>query len=459
MATAAINRLNLQDFLNDRPVGAFQWRVGLLAFIVLLLDGFDIVAIGFIIPSLIDAWHVSRQALGPTLVAALIGLAIGAMAGGPIADRIGRRKVIIGSILFFGVMSFASAFSTGLTMLTILRFLTGLGLGASQPNTGTLISEYAPYRHRSIFVTLTYCGFTVGAALGGFLSAALLATYGWPSILIVGGVVPMLIALLCVFLLPESPRFLTLHPSRHAALCKIVNAMAPGTADANTQFVTNEVVTGQVPFAQIVSRPYVATTLLLWMGIFSTMFTVYLMNSWLPTLIKGVGFSIRDAALIGAMGQVGGVTGNIFIGWAMDKWESHRVVWTVLLVGAVCAIAIGTATMGVTVGLGILTALIFALGLTTNCTNTTWVPLATNYYPTEMRATGTGTMTGAGRIGAISGASMGAVLLSWHFSMGQIFYFLCVPIFIGIVAAYSMERLAKTHPDATTIAAEPTLAH
>jgi AAHS family 4-hydroxybenzoate transporter-like MFS transporter len=247
-------------------------EVGILAFIVLLLDGFDIVAIGFIIPSLIDAWHVTRQALGPTLVAALIGLAIGAMAGGPIADRIGRRKVIIGSILFFGIMSFASAFSTGLTMLTILRFLTGLGLGASQPNTGTLISEYAPYRHRSIFVTLTYCGFTVGAALGGFLSAALLATYGWPSILIVGGVVPMFIALLCVFLLPESPRFLTLHPSRHTALVKI----APGTANPNTEFVSNEVVTGKVPFAQIVSRPYVTTTLLLWMGIFSTMFTVYL---------------------------------------------------------------------------------------------------------------------------------------------------------------------------------------
>jgi AAHS family 4-hydroxybenzoate transporter-like MFS transporter len=143
----------------------------------------------------------------------------------------------------------------------------------------------------------------------------------------------------------------------------------------------------------------------------------------------------------------------------MDRWESHRVVWSVLLVAGVCAIAIGTATMGVTVGLGILTALIFALGLTTNCANTTWVPLATNYYPTEMRATGTGTMTGAGRIGAISGASMGAVLLAWHFSMGQIFYFLCVPILIGVIAAYCMERVAKTHPDSTTVVATPTLAH
>lgn len=442
---SSANTLDVHEFLNNRPIGPFQWRVGILAFIVLILDGFDVVSIGFIIPSLLDSWQVSREAMGPALVAGLVGLAIGAFSGGPLADIFGRRKVIIGSVLLFGIMSLASAFSPNLTVLAIMRFLTGLGLGASQPNTGTLVSEFAPARHRSIFVTLTYCGFTVGAAAGGFLSAALLSSYGWQSILIVGGIVPIFFAALCLFLLPESPSFLTLHPDRHASLVKILNKIVPGVANAETRFISPEVVhvaAPKAPFIQILSKAHLPVTVLLWLGIFSTMLTVYLMNSWLPTLVKDVGFDMKDAALIGAMGQLGGVVGNIFIGWAMDKWESHKVVVSVLLLAAVCAIVIGASTMGAAVSLGLMMALIFALGLTTNCANTTWVPLATGYYPTKIRATGTGWMTGFGRIGAISGASLGAVLLAFHLSMGQIFYFLCVPITLGVIAAYGKLRLS-----------------
>jgi len=436
-------RINLQEFLNNSAVSAFQWRVGLLAFTVLICDGFDIVAIGFILPSLINDWHVTREALGPALVAGLFGLATGAFCGGPIADRIGRRKVIIGSVMFFGIMSFATAWSTSLTMLVIMRFLTGLGLGASQPNTGTLMSEFAPWRHRSVFVTLTYCGFTVGAAAGGFLSAGMLASYGWPSILIVGGIVPMVFAVVYYFWLPESPRFLSLHPERHGDLVKIVNKIEPGKAGPNTEFVNETVVKSKVPFVRIVTPPYLQVTVLLWLGVFCAQVTVYLMNSWLPTLVKDVGFSVGDAALIGAMGQVGGTVGNIFIGWAMDKWEQHRVVCWVLFIGALAAIALGVAAMGVKLSLPILMVMIFIIGLTTNCTHTAWYPMSTNFYPTEMRATGTGWTTFFGRLGGISGASVGAVLLAFHLTMGEIFWFMCLPIGVGIFASFVKGRLMK----------------
>lgn len=444
------NTLDVHHFLNHRHIGGVQLRVAILAFIVLILDGFDVVSIGFIIPALIDSWHVSREALGPVLVSGLVGLAVGAFSGGPIADIFGRRKVIIGSVVLFGIMSLASAYSPNLTVLALMRFLTGLGLGASQPNTGTLVSEFAPARHRSIFVTLTYCGFTVGAAAGGFLSAALLANYGWQSILVVGGIVPIIFAALCIFLLPESPGYLALHPARHARLAALLNKIEPGVADKNTQFITHAETQQQAqpantkaPFLQILSKTHLPVTLMLWLGLFSTMLTVYLMNSWLPTLIKGIGFSIQDAATIGAMGQLGGVVGNIFIGWAMDRWESHKVVVAALLLAAVFAVAIGINTSHDTISIGLMTALIFGLGLATNCANTTWVPLATGYYSTKVRATGTGWMTAVGRLGAISGASAGAILLSFHLSMGQIFYTLCIPVTLGVIAALGKLKLSK----------------
>lgn len=436
-------RLNVQEFLNNSTVGPFQWRVGLLAFTVLICDGFDITCIGFIIPSLIKDWGVTREALGPAVVAGLFGLATGAFCAGPISDRVGRRKVIIGSVFAFGVMSLATAWSTNLAQLVALRFLTGLGLGASQPNTGTLMAEFAPWRHRSVFVTLTYCGFTVGATIGGFLSVGMLTSYGWPSLLMVGGLFPMVFAILYFLFLPESPKFLSLRPERHGELASIINRIAPGTADAETEFVSETVVSSKVPFVRIVTPPYLAVTVLLWIGVFCAQVTVYLMNSWLPTLVKDAGFSVSDAALIGAIGQLGGTIGNIFIGWAMDKWNSHRVLCIVLLVGILSAVAIGLSTMGLTLGLPTLMVMIFVIGLTANCSHTAWYPLSTNFYPTQMRATGMGWVTFFGRLGGISGASIGAVLLAFQLTLGQIFYFLCLPLAVGMVASFLKGRLSE----------------
>ncbi len=447
--------LQLQDFLNHSPVGRLQILTGILAFTVLICDGYDITAIGYIVPSLVPAWNVTREALGPAMVAGLFGLATGAFCGGPIADRIGRRKVIIGSVFFFGVMTLATAWATDLTSLTILRFLTGLGLGASQPNTGTLMSEFAPFRHRSIFVTLTYCGFTVGAAIGGFIAAGLIATHGWQSVLYVGGVVPLILAVLYALWLPESPRFLSMRPERHDELVSIVNRIQPGTAGPNTRFVNEAVVPGKVPFVKIVTPPYLPVTVLLWIGVFSAQVTVYLLNSWLPTLVKGAGFTLADAAMIGAMGQVGGTIGNIFIGWAMDKFEAHRVVVWVLFIGVLTAFAIGLSASGFTLSLPILMVMIFVIGLTANCSHTAWYPMSTNFYPTQVRATGMGWVTFFGRLGGISGASIGAVLLAFHLTLAQVFWFLAIPMGVGMVAAFVKGKItgrAETQIAALTAA-------
>ena len=419
--------LNIREFLDSRAVGSFQWKILLICLTILILDGFDIVAMGFIAPAIVDDWGITREALGPVLSAGLFGLAIGALCGGPLADRYGRRNVIIGSIFFFGVMSLASAWAPDLTALTILRFLTGLGLGASQPNAATLISEYAPKHRRALFVTVVYCGFTIGAALGGFL--------GWHSILVVGGVVPMVFALTLIPILPESARFLALRPERKPDLIAIVNMIAPNAANQTTEFIVDDKVDKKGGAIKLLgSKAHRNVTALLWIGMSMNMLTVYLLNNWLPIMIKDQGFSLSDAAFIGAMMQVGGT-----LGWEMDRWNPHRVMCATLIGAAIVALLIGTQAQSVNA----LIILILILGFFTNSANTGWVALAASHYPTEMRATGTSWMTGVSRFGAIVGASVGAVLLGAHWTFGQVFMFLSLPIFISVVAAYLKGRLSR----------------
>src|SRR6218665_3646702 len=370
------NQLNIQEFLDSRPFAGFQWKILLLCFAILIMDGFDIVAMGFIAPALVADWQIPRQALGPVLSMGLFGLAIGALAGGPLADRFGRRNVIIGSVFFFGLMSLVSAWSPNIEVLSVLRFLTGLGLGASQPNAATLASEYAPKKYRALMVTVVYCGFTLGAAGGGFLASGLIATHGWQSILVVGGVVPMAFAFVLAAVLPESAKFLAVKAGGRKALQRIVNAIVPGAANESAVYVTPEREhAGKGAIKLIVSKPHTLITLSLWVGLFMNLMTVYFLNSWLPIMVKDDGFSLADAAVVGAMLQVGGTLGNIFIGWEMDRWNPHKVMIGTLLGAAVFTICLGNLSPGLT-GLMVLC---FLLGFCINSANTGWTAMAAGY--------------------------------------------------------------------------------
>lgn len=182
--------IDIQAFINEHPFTRYQWMILALCFITVAMDGFDTAIIGFIASDLVQEWGVEKSALGPVMSAALVGLAVGALTAGPLADRIGRKKVLIMSIVVFGGFSLLTAFATSLNQLTLLRFLTGLGLGAAMPNAATLMSEYAPERRRALLVNLMFVGFPMGSSLGGFLSAWMIPHYGWQSVLVLGGVMP-----------------------------------------------------------------------------------------------------------------------------------------------------------------------------------------------------------------------------------------------------------------------------
>ncbi|WP_038822588.1 MFS transporter, partial [Pseudomonas syringae] len=220
----ATGTLDVQAFINAQPLSGYQWRIVALCFLIVFLDGLDTAAMGFIAPALSQEWGIDRASLGPVMSAALIGMVFGALGSGPLADRFGRKVVLVVAVFLFGIFSLASAYSSNIDQLLVLRLLTGLGLGAAMPNATTLLSEYTPERLKSLLVTSMFCGFNLGMACGGFVSAKLIPSMGWHSLPMLGGILPLVLAVVLMVWLPESARFLVV---RNRGAEQIRKVLAP----------------------------------------------------------------------------------------------------------------------------------------------------------------------------------------------------------------------------------------
>jgi len=231
MATES-RALTVNQIIDERPVSRFQATTILLCGLVLLLDGFDTQAMGFLVPPIADELKVPLSAFGPVLSAGLFGLMLGAMGSGPIADRWGRKSAIIVSSFVFGGFSLATASIDSVGTLVLLRFLTGLGLGGAMPNVVSLASEYAPKRLQATLVTLIFVGMGGGAVLASLVGGALIPIWGWRSVFYVGGILPIALALVLLKMLPESVRFLTEKGAEPARIRAIVSRIAPELATA-----------------------------------------------------------------------------------------------------------------------------------------------------------------------------------------------------------------------------------
>ncbi|WEK32018.1 MAG: MFS transporter [Candidatus Pseudomonas phytovorans] len=437
--------LDVQSFINQQPLSRYQWRVVLLCFLIVFLDGLDTAAMGFIAPALSQEWGIDRASLGPVMSAALIGMVFGALGSGPLADRFGRKGVLVGAVLVFGGFSLASAYATNVDQLLVLRFLTGLGLGAGMPNATTLLSEYTPERLKSLLVTSMFCGFNLGMAGGGFISAKMIPAYGWHSLLVIGGVLPLLLAVVLMVWLPESARFLVVRNRGTDKIRKTLAPIAPQVvAEAGSFSVPEQkAVAARSVFAVIFSGTYGVGTMLLWLTYFMGLVIVYLLTSWLPTLMRDSGASMEQAAFIGALFQFGGVLSAVGVGWAMDRYNPHKVIGIFYLLAGVFAYAVGQSLGNITV----LATLVLIAGMCVNGAQSAMPSLAARFYPTQGRATGVSWMLGIGRFGAILGAWSGATLLGLGWNFEQVLTALLVPA--GLAAVAVIVKGFVSHADAT----------
>ncbi|KAF3998818.1 MFS transporter [Glaciimonas immobilis] len=432
--SAPTQTVNVQHFLNDHPFSTFQWLIFALCFLVVLLDGFDTAAIGFIAPSLLKEWGLARPDLAPVLSAALFGLAAGALIAGPMADRIGRKRVLSLAVLLFGVACTWSSFAPNLAQLTALRFITGLGLGAAMPSAVTLMSEYCPDQRRSTLTNAMFCGFPLGAACGGFLAAWMIPQWGWRSVLLAGGIAPLLLAVLMLLLLPESVRYMVARAQSAERIRAVLNRIsAQAVRPSMRSFVmTEKMATGKAAsgVGVVLSRAYLTGSVMLWLTYFMGLVIFYALINWMPLLLKDAGLAPKTASLVAALFPLGGV-GAVLCGWLMDRFNANLVIAICYALTAVCIYAIGQVADNV----GLLMLVVFIGGTLMNTAQSSMPALAAAFYPTQGRATGVAWMLGLGRFGGIAGSFLVAELTRRQFGFGGIFSVLAVA---GLIAAAAL---------------------
>ncbi|NML31938.1 MFS transporter [Paraburkholderia antibiotica] len=425
----AARPVNVTAMIDRNGISPFQVLIVVLCFLIVAIDGFDTAAIGFIAPAIRTQWQLTPAQLAPALGAGLAGLMAGALLFGPFADRIGRKRLLLLCVFGFGVASVASAFSTSMQMLIVLRFLTGMGLGAAMPNAITLTSEYCPASRRSFLVTTMFCGFTVGSALGGFVAAALIEHYGWRAVLLTGGIVPLLLLPVLARFLPESVRYLAAAGRPAPQIVAILQRIAPLENLADASFVTSEGKAAGSPITRLFRPDLLRGTLLLWLTFFMSLLVIYLLSSWLPMLLRSTGVSLQTAALVTAMFQVGGTLGAIVLGWLMDRINPHYVLAISYALAGVFTAAIGTLTA--TPWLAALA--VFGAGFCVSGSQVGANALSAAFYPTDCRATGVSWANGIGRIGSVVGSLSGGAMLAAGMTMPSLFLVVGVPaVFAGM---------------------------
>ena len=440
------NALDLSRLIDRLPVRSFH--VGLIALcsFLLVLDGFDTQVIGYVAPALVAEWKINRTALGPIFSAGLFGLMLGAAMFGPVADRYGRRPTLMTCVATFAVLTLLSSTSSSVTEMMAYRFLAGLGLGGAMPNAIALVAEYSPARVRGRMVTILICGFSVGAALGGFFAAWVLPVWGWRPVIQIGGALPIVMLPVMWVYLPESLRFLALKDPHHPGIVKLLGRVAPDhPVPALTAFSSGAHEETQASPKLLFTHGRTPTTLLLWIGFFMNLIVLYFLASYLPTMLHANGLALGSALRATGVYQIGGIVGAVTIGVLIDRFTPAAVIGLVMALGTAFIALIPMAQADFTmICVGTFGAGFCIVGGQIGAN-----AFAGTVYPTAARSTGVGWALGVGRFGSVTAPLMVSALLAAHWPIENIFYAAAVPTLLAALAVFLAGLAHRRNQQAT----------
>jgi AAHS family 4-hydroxybenzoate transporter-like MFS transporter len=413
--------------LENQRIGGLQIRVAVICTLVQLCDGYDVNSIGVSVPSLTHAWNLPGPAFTTAFLWSSIGILVGALSAGPIGDRFGRKPLLITSLAIFGVASVGSAFAGSLGLLTILRFFTGLGIGGGFPGAASLTGDYAPQRRRALMIMASFTGAPIGGFLCGQGAGILLPTLGWPSIFLIGGIVPLVLVVMMVFWLPESPRFLATksHLSqREAALLQRLEITATEGADHGIDVAQGN------PVKMLFSQGYALQTILMWVIFFCSLMNLFLFIYWTPEVLHIIGMTPADAAFASSFRELGAICAVVYLGVLIDRFGAERALALHYAVGIIFIALIALVAMPFL----LLTVVIFFSGMTIIGSQTGANAACGKLYPARMRTSGLGWALGIGRLGGIAAPILGGYLLRNGVEPLHIFLSACVFALIAAVA-------------------------
>jgi MFS transporter, AAHS family, 4-hydroxybenzoate transporter len=405
--------VDIGGVLDEGDWSGYQKLLVLGTALAIILDGLDNQVLGAAVPALMREWSLPRPAFASVLASGMFGMMVGGFIGGFIGDRVGRRIALIGSVLTFGVLTVLVSFATSVEILGVLRFFAGLGLGGAMPNAAALSSEYVPRRHRAFAVTATVVCIPLGGTLAGLMGAEILPRYGWRTLFLVCGIVPLVLAAILWVVLPESPRYLARNRERWAELAALLRRLGHDVpADAVFEDAREKAV-ARASVGQLFLPGFRRDTLALCASFFFCLTTVYIGTNWVPSLLTGAGFTVAVASNGLTAYNLGGVVGAI-LGAIVIARLGSRITMLGMSAGAIAgAMLLASVTIGAQSTLAVLAMLAWTGGLI-NATQTTMYALAAHVYPTGIRGTGVGTAVAFGRVGGVVSPYVG----SWALEAG-----------------------------------------
>lgn len=409
------------------PMSPHQTLAVVVTIALCALDGFDVLAITFAAPGIVKEWGLGPAALGVVFSMGLLGMAAGSLLISPIADLIGRRKVIFLSLAVMAVATFLTATAHNVTSLAIWRLITGLGIGAMISTIYPLAAEYANARRRDLAVSLTATGYAIGAVLGGLVVAMLLKHFDWRSIFIFGGLAAVVMAPIVYFFLPESVPYIIARDQPNA-LAR-VNAFLRRSRLPTVATLPPRLEQPAAPVGTIFAPDMVRLTLQITLINLLYVLSVYYMLSWIPQTVAKLGFTPSEAAGVSVAANLGGIVGGMLLGYAADRLGLKRLVLVAFL-----GMAVATAMFGRTpADLGWLTLVAAVGGFFMFGGMIGLYAVIARTFPAGARATGTGFVVGVGRASSAAAPVIAGLLLAAGFGRDSVSLVMAIPALLAAI--------------------------
>ena len=430
-----MNTVNVNEVIDKAKFTPFHFKVVFWCLIIILFDGYDLAINGVTLPLLMQDWGLSAVQAGMLASTALAGMMFGAMMFGTLADKIGRKKVIMICVLLFSGFTFAGGFASNPTEFGVLRFLAGLGIGGVMPNLVALTSEYAPARLRATLVTTMFSGYAVGGVMAALLGAWFTPDFGWQIMFFIAGVPLLLLPLIWKFL-PESLTFLV-KVQKHDNARQIMQRLDDQLSlNAQTQLVLSEIKIAEPAFvSSLFKQGRTANTLLFWLAFFMCLLTLYALGSWLPKLMMAAGYSLGNSLMFLLAMNIGAVIGTVGGGILADKFHLKPVIITLCISGAVALSLLGFKSPQPVIYFLVAVAGASAIG-----GQILLYSYVAQYYPLTVRSTGIGWASAVGRSGAIVGPILIGMLLGMELPHQLNFMAVGLPVVIVAIAVSLIVR-------------------
>ncbi|TPV60816.1 MFS transporter [Aestuariibacter sp. GS-14] len=431
MSTSIVESVRRQ--IDQAPVSATQYVVFAIAFMLNVVDGFDVVAMSVAMPSLTADWGITATDKGYILSAALIGMTLGAMFLAPFADKIGRRNILLIATVMIGLSMVVTGFiPQSVEWMIVIRAISGLGIGIIFANSATIGAEFAPEKMRNLVVTIIVMGYATGATIVGPIANTIIESSGWEMVFVYGGLFTLLMTAVLYFYLPESIEFIaTQDGDQNDKLHKINRILSSMGCAAIRELPQHTAEKQRISVTNLFRHDLGKQTVGVWLIYFMGFMSLYFLMSWIPTLFVNSGYERSEGIAALTLYNLGAVAGIILIGLIATKIKLAKPI-AIYFVGSAIFLAVVAYWQPTSVLW--LNILIFIIGFLLQGAFTAMYAMAARVYPTNVRATGIGWAAGLGRIGAILSPILAGYLVAAHWGMYDLFMLFALPLlFAGII--------------------------